>query len=93
MTGTITKIKLDLSTLIKPDLAWKVILLNCNCHTFDEVIEQLMKALGCSTATASQLAYTADKFDSVTVFNGSKEDCDRVAYVLENIGLFVKVEQ
>lgn len=93
MTNTITKINLKTKTLIKPELVWSVVLFNCNCHTFDEVIEQLIKAIGCSSQTASQLSYVADKFGSVKVFEGSEEECERVADILGGTGLIVKVSQ
>ena len=76
-----------------PKLTWQTILFNCNCHSFNAVIEQLMKAIKCSSAKASQLAYVADKFDSVRVYSGNKESCEKVADALGSIGLLVKVTQ
>lgn len=93
MSDTITKINLKTITLVKPELVWSVILFNCNCHTFDDVIEQLMVALGCSSEKASQLTYVADQFGSIKVYEGNKEDCDRVADIIGSIGLIVKVSQ
>lgn len=93
MSNTITKINLKTITLIKPELVWNVILFNCNCHTFDDVIEQLMAALGCSSEKASQFTYVADQFGSVKVYEGSKEDCDRIADIIGSTGLVVKVNQ
>lgn len=81
----------EIETTTNPDLLWKVILFNCNCHTFDDVIEQLMKAIVCSSATASQLAHVADQFDSVQVYEGDKVDCQRVADILGATGLIVQV--
>lgn len=93
MTDTITKINLKTITDIKSELIWNVILFNCNCHTFDEVIEQLMITLGCSSEKASQLTYVADQFGSVKVYEGNKEDCERVADIIGSTGLVVKVSQ
>jgi len=93
MTNSISKTDTKTITSIKPEFMWQVVLFNCNCHTFDDVIEQLMKAIGCSEFTASQYANVAHKFDSVVVFKGEKEECERVAYILEEIGLFIKVTQ
>jgi len=93
MTNPSTTINDDLITLIKPDFSWQTILFNCNCHSFDDVIEQLMKAINCSSAKASQLAQVADQFGSVKVYEGDKEACERVADILGGIGLLVKVTQ
>ena len=93
MSHTTTKINLSTSTSIKPNLIWNVILFNCNCHTFDDVIEQLMLAIGCSSEKASQLAQVADQFGEVKVYEGSNEDCERVANIIGSIGLVVKVSQ
>ena len=84
---------IKIAVLEKSELNWQTILFNCNCHTFDTVIEQIMKAIGCTSATASQLANVADQFGSVTVFKGSKEKCESVADILGNVGLNVKVVQ
>lgn len=93
MSDTITKINLKTITLVKPELVWSVILFNCNCHTFDDVIEQLMSGIGCSSEKASQLTYVADQFGSVKVYEGGKEDCDRIADIIGSTGLVVKVSQ
>ena len=93
MAATITKINLKTITLLKSDLVWNVILFNCNCHTFDDVIEQLMVALGCSSEKASQLAHVADQFGSVKVYEGDKESCGKVVDIIGSVGLVVKVSQ
>ena len=79
--------------LSKEEFISQVILFNCNCHTFDTVIEQLIKAIGCSSATASQLAHVADQFGSVKVYEGEKEKCEGIADILGSAGLLVKVSQ
>ncbi|KKR62840.1 MAG: ATP-dependent Clp protease adaptor protein ClpS [Parcubacteria group bacterium GW2011_GWB1_41_5] len=90
---TQTTIDPKITLLTEKELIWQVILFNCNCHTFDEVIEQLVQAIGCSSATASQLAQVADQFGSVKVYEGEKESCGKVADTLGRIGLLVKVTQ
>ena len=90
---TKTLLHLDTSTKDLADHEWRTVLSNCYCHSFDEVVEQLIKAIGCSTATASQLAHTAEQFSNVVVFNGSYEKCEKVAEVLGSIGLDVKVSE
>lgn len=90
-----TKVKIDLKTitLSKSELIWNVILFNCDCHTFDDVIDRLMDALGFSEQKASQVAYVADQFGSVCVYEGSREDCDKVANTIGITGLKVVVDQ
>ena len=73
------------------EFEWKTILFNCDCHTFETVIEQLMKAIGCDSLQAQRLAWVVHSSGSATVFRGKKEDCERVANVLGRVGLLVKV--
>lgn len=80
-------------TKLVPIFSWQTILYNCDCHTFDEVVGQIMLAIKCTKPTASQYAYTAHNLGSVAVFKGPKESCERVADVLGSIGLDVKVTQ
>ncbi len=89
ITHTVT----DIKTRILPELAWQTVLYNCECHSFDEVIEQIMLAIKCTEATASQYAMTAHQLGCVAVFKGTKEKCEQVADVLGSIGLNVKVSQ
>lgn len=88
-----TKTTLDVKTVTKAELVWHAVLFNCYCHTFDEVIEQLMKAIGCSATTGSQLANVAEQFGSVSVYTGSEAQCEKVADILGSTGLDVKVTQ
>jgi len=89
ITDTVTKSR----TKIMPELAWQTVLYNCECHSFDEVIEQIMLAIKCTEATASQYAMTAHQLGCVAVFKGTKDKCEQVADVLGSIGLSVKVVQ
>lgn len=93
MIHATSKTILEVKTLTKPELIWHTVLFNCYCHTFDEVVEQLMKAIGCSSTTGSQLANVAEQFGSVTVFTGSEAQCEKVADILGSIGLDVRVSQ
>lgn len=80
-------------TKLVPLYSWQTILYNCDCHTFDEVITQIMLAITCTEATASQYAHTVHNLGSVAVFKGEKDKCELVADVLGSIGLNVKVMQ
>ena len=51
------KESLKVMTLVKLNPSWQVTLFNCNCHTFDDVIDLLMGAISCSSNTASHMAH------------------------------------
>ena len=84
----IIKIELDFGATVA---GWKTTLFNCECHTFDDVIGQLIKATGCSAATAAQLANIVHNSGSAVVYRGIKADCERVAGILSSIGLVTSV--
>lgn len=70
---------------------WKTTLFNCECHTFAQVIEQLIKATGCSFADAQAHAHAVHHTGSAVVYRGTKPECERVARVLGSIGLLADV--
>ncbi len=73
--------------------AWRTILFNCNCHTFDEVERQLMKAIRCTLSRARRISMEVHTQGSAVVYLGPRERCEAVAMILEDIGLAVKVSQ
>lgn len=73
------------------DNAHQTILFNCNCHTFESVIDQLIYAVECSYGAARRFAHIAHTSGQVTVKKGSQEECDLVADKLAEIGLKVRV--
>jgi ATP-dependent Clp protease adapter protein ClpS len=77
------------SFVIEP---WNVIILNDDWHTFDEVIFQLMKATGCSSQQAEAIAWEAHTKGEAICFTGSRERCEHVAGILEEIELGVRLE-
>ncbi|MBI4396425.1 MAG: ATP-dependent Clp protease adaptor ClpS [Elusimicrobia bacterium] len=74
-------------------LGWKTVLFNCNCHTFQEVAIQLMKAIRCTYEKGMQLANVVHYTGSAVVYSGHRERCEAVASVLEDIGLIARVVQ
>ncbi len=68
-----------------------VTLFNCNCHSYLQVIDLLVKAIKCDHTTAVRYAVTAENFGSVVVYRGTKEDCEKVASILGSTGLNVSV--
>jgi ATP-dependent Clp protease adaptor protein ClpS len=70
----------------------KVILFNDDVHTFDEVIEQLMKATGCGYAKAESLAWEVHNNGKAVVYEGEMAKCMQVSSVLEEIKLMTQIE-
>lgn len=82
----------DVSTDITTGLPAKVVLFNDNIHTFEEVINQLTKATGCSTSEAEGKANEVHTRGKAIVYEGDVADCLRVSGVLEEIALHTQVE-
>ena len=74
------------------DNPWKLILYDDDIHTFDEVIHQLVKALGCSRGKAEELTYKVHNEGKATVFEGSFEECLKRNSVLQEIQLITEIK-
>lgn len=74
------------------DTPWRVILYNDEIHTFDEVIGQLIKALGCSQDHAEKLTFKVHNDGKAQVFEGSFEECFEVNSVLKEIQLITEIK-
>ena len=70
----------------------RVILYNDDWHTFDDVITQLVKAGACDEPTAEIHAWTVHTQGRAQVYEGAREDCERVAGILRQIRLQVEVD-
>jgi ATP-dependent Clp protease adaptor protein ClpS len=73
------------------DLECRVILFNDDWHTFDEVIDQLMKAINCSFDVARGFAFEVHVRGKAVVFTGDLQKCLRVSSVLEEIALHTQI--
>ena len=91
-SATVTR-KSTHATASRGGFICKTILFNCDCHSFDEVERQLMKAIHCSLARARALAWEVHSTGSSVVYTGPRERCEAVAGVLEDIRLIVKVAE
>jgi ATP-dependent Clp protease adaptor protein ClpS len=69
----------------------KVILYNDDWHSFDEVILQIIKAIGCSNAEASNKALETHVKGKSVIFDGEFKECLRVSSVLEEIALHTQI--
>jgi ATP-dependent Clp protease adaptor protein ClpS len=74
------------------DTPWKLILYDDDIHTFDEVINQLIKALGCSKAHAEDLTFKVHNDGKAVVYEGSFEECLKRNSVLQEIQLITEIK-
>jgi ATP-dependent Clp protease adapter protein ClpS len=72
---------------------WLTILHNCDCHTFEEVVRQLVKAIACSEDEGWQIAWQVHNTGRAVVRVGPEVECVRVGNILAAIGLVVSVLQ
>lgn len=81
------------STGIGDGLEGRVILFNCECHTYDDVIQLLCKAVpGMTPVRAFELAWTIDNAGQAEVFSGEMDTCNEIAVCLGEGGLRVQVQ-
>lgn len=70
----------------------KVFLFNCECHSFEDVITQLLKAVpGMTRPSAEELAWRVHTQGLAEVYRGGTSECERVAKILGETGLIVQV--
>ncbi len=70
----------------------KVILFNDNIHSFEEVINQLIKAINCTNDHAEKIAWEVHTKGKACVYEGEIEKCLKVSSILEEIGLHTQLE-
>lgn len=81
---------LDEETLIRDPA--KVILFNDEIHTFEEVIDQLIKAIRCSSQQAEAFAWEVHTTGKAVVYSGELARCVEVSGILEEIRLMTQIE-
>lgn len=72
-------------------LPFKVVVYNDDIHTFDEVIVQLIKAVGCSFEKARDYAFTIHVKGQAMVYFGDLKACLKVTSILDEIGLHTQI--
>ena len=83
----------EANVLTGDDLEARVIVYNCDCHTYQQVIDLLCRAVPMMTPTrAFELAYRIDHTGSAAVFEGPLPTCERIAAILADGGLRVAVQ-
>lgn len=75
------------------DSPWVVILYNCDCHSYEEVIFQVQRATGCSLEKAVWITHEAHITGRAVAYSGTLEECERVARVLRDIKLQVETDK
>jgi ATP-dependent Clp protease adapter protein ClpS len=70
---------------------WVVVVFNNPYNTYDEVITILMVATGCDFDEAYIETWEIDNLGKSVVHHGEQEECERVADVISQIGIKVKV--
>ena len=79
------------ATAVEPP--WMTILWNCDCHTFEQVARQLVKAIACSYDDGMAIAGRVHNDGKAVVRVGAKTECERVGRILAEIGLRVTVAE
>lgn len=74
------------------DTPWRLILYDDDVHTFDEVINQLIKALGCSMEKAEEITLKVHNDGKATAYEGSFEECLKINSVLQEIQLVTEIK-
>ena len=71
----------------------RVTVYNCDCHTYQQVIELFCRCIpGMTSAKAFELAYRIDHEGEAIVFTGSTEQAEQIAAKLAGGGLRVAVQ-
>jgi len=90
--GTETTVAEEIAEDARLDEPWRVILYDDDVHTFEDVIVQLVKAVGCTSARAEQHAWTVHTEGKDCVYTGDFFECLRVQGVLREIALVTEIE-
>lgn len=85
----ITEFETEESTNV--DTEYRVFLFNDDYHTFDEVINQLIKAINCSFEKARDFAFEVHVKGKAMVFSGNMQSCLKVSSILEEIALHTQI--
>jgi len=74
------------------DTPWRLILFDDDVHTFDEVINQLIKALGCKVEKAEEITLKVHNEGKALVYEGAFEECLKINSVLKEIQLVTEIK-
>ncbi len=86
-----TNIKPEIDEDLGVALTCRVVLYNDDWHTFDEVINQIIKAVKCPFETARNLTFEVHVKGKAIVYVGDMKVCLDVSGVLQEIGLHTQI--
>ncbi len=90
---TIPDITEDIQTGSGTGFESRVVVYNCDCHTYQQVIELFCRFIpGMTSTKAFELAYRIDHDGEAIVFTGSSEHAENIAAKLAGGGLKVAVQ-
>ncbi len=90
---TIPDITEDIQTGSSTGFESRVVVYNCDCHTYQQVIELFCRFIpGMTSTKAFELAYRIDHDGEAIVFTGSSEHAENIAAKLAGGGLKVAVQ-
>jgi len=81
----------EIDEQVSVNLPYKVVLYNDEWHSFDEVINQIIKAVQCSFEVARSFAFEAHVKGKAVVFEGELNSCLKVSSILEEISLHTQI--
>ena len=72
---------------------WVVIVFNNEYNTYEQVIDILMRATGCTAEEAWIETWEIDHLGCSVVHHADEEECNRAAAVIATIGIKVEVSE
>jgi ATP-dependent Clp protease adapter protein ClpS len=90
--STLEEVEDDVDVIDVVQNACKVLLFNDEWHTFDEVINQIIKAVQCSYNHAEKLTLQVHEKGRALVYSGELAECLKVSSILEEIALHTQIE-
>lgn len=70
---------------------WVVVVYNDETHSYEQVIEVLIRATGCQYDEAYAETWEVDHKGRAIVHLANKQECERAASIIRSIGLKVEV--